>query len=160
MFRNLLVKSIKLAANRQLFAQQKNTKLFNAWLSQNQIQSLNALSSQNRYNFTSSGDTQVNQILDEVEAKVFQVLKSAAKCKADKLSRTATFEELGFDSLDGVELVVAMEELFGFDITNEEAEKIVSVQDAITIFNKNLVEKINRDKLVELQESETTPLKK
>jgi acyl carrier protein len=46
------------------------------------------------------------------------VLKSAAKCDHKKLSRTATFEELGFDSLDGVELVVAMEENFGFDINN------------------------------------------
>lgn len=78
------------------------------------------------------------------------MLKSAAKCKVDKLSRTATFDELGFDSLDGVELVVAMEELFGFDITNEEAEKITSVSEAIAIFNKNLVEKINRHKLKEI----------
>ena len=66
-----------------------------------------------------------------MEGKVFEVLKSAAKCKHDKLSRTATFEDLGFDSLDGVELVLAMEEHFGFDLSNEEAEKIVTVLDAI-----------------------------
>ena len=48
-------------------------------------------------------------------------MKSAAKCNQAKLSRGATFEELGFDSLDSVELVVAMEEYFGFDIPNEEA---------------------------------------
>ena len=65
--------------------------------------------------------------MEEGEAKIFHVLKSAAKFKAKKLIRTATFEELGFDSLDGVELVVAMEEHFGFDITNEEAEKITDV---------------------------------
>ncbi|MFO0116872.1 MAG: phosphopantetheine-binding protein [bacterium] len=59
------------------------------------------------------------------------MLKSAAKCKHDKLARTVSFEDLGFDSLDGVELVLAMEEHFGFDITNAEAEKIVSVMDAI-----------------------------
>jgi acyl carrier protein len=45
----------------------------------------------------------------------------------EKLNREATFEDLGFDSLDGVELVVAMEEHFGFDISNEDAEKISSV---------------------------------
>lgn len=105
--------------------------------------------------FTSSGDTSVNPILDEVEAKVFQVLRSGSKCKIEKLSRSATFEELGFDSLDSVELVVAMEEIFGFDITNEEAERITTVQEAIAVFNKNLMEKINRDKLVEIQENET-----
>lgn len=59
-----------------------------------------------------------NEIIEHVEGKVFEVLKSAAKCDHSKLSRTATFEELGFDSLDGVELVLAMEENFGFDISN------------------------------------------
>ena len=72
-----------------------------------------------------------NELIEHVEGKVFEVLKSAAKCKHEKLSRTATFEELGFDSLDGVELVLAMEEHFGFDITNNEAEKITTVMDAI-----------------------------
>lgn len=59
-----------------------------------------------------------NEVIELVEGKIFEILKSAAKCKTDKLSRTASFEELGFDSLDGVELVVAMEEHFGFDISN------------------------------------------
>ena len=72
-----------------------------------------------------------NELIEHVEGKVFEVLKSAAKCKHEKLSRTASFEELGFDSLDGVELVLAMEEHFGFDITNNEAEKITTVMDAI-----------------------------
>lgn len=87
-------------------------------------------------------------------------MRSASKCKIEKLARGSTFEELGFDSLDGVELVVAMEELFGFDITNEEAEKITSVQEAIAIFNKNLVEKINRDKLVDKSQTDSTPAEK
>lgn len=99
---------------------------------------------------SSSSESDTNaMIIDEVESKVFKVLRSASKCNTDKLARTATFEELGFDSLDGVELVVAMEETFGFDITNEEAERITTVQEAITVFSKNLTEKINRDKLSE-----------
>jgi acyl carrier protein len=43
--------------------------------------------------------------------------------------------------LDGVELVLAMEEHFGFDITNAEAEKIVSVMDAIQIFHANVLKR-------------------
>ena len=78
-------------------------------------------SATHRYFFTSTSDPTQVAILEEVEAKVFQVLKSAAKCDQSKLARSATFEELGFDSLDSVELVVAMEEYFGFDIPNEEA---------------------------------------
>lgn len=86
-------------------------------------------------------------LLDECEARIFQVLRSAAKCDQSKLSRTATFKELGFDSLDQVELVVAMEENFGFDISNEEAEKISVVADAITIFYKYFAEKANQGSL-------------
>ena len=88
--------------------------------------------------FFSSSVLNENELIEYVEGKVFEVLKSAAKCKHEKLARTVTFEELGFDSLDGVELVLAMEEHFGFDITNDEAEKITSVMDAIQIFHSNV----------------------
>lgn len=81
------------------------------------------------------------EIIEYVEGKVFEVLKSAAKCNHEKLARTATFEDLGFDSLDGVELVLAMEEHFGFDITNNEAEKVTSVMDAIQIFHANVLKR-------------------
>jgi acyl carrier protein len=40
---------------------------------------------------------------------------------------------------------VAMEEHFGFDITNEEAEKITDVTKAISLFNKYMVEKLNKN---------------
>lgn len=102
-----------------------------------------------RYVFTSTSDPSTTRILEEVEAKIFHVLKSAAKCKIDKLTRTATFEDLGFDSLDAVELVVAMEENFNLDISNEEAEKIQTVSDAIAVFNKYMMEKINKTNIVE-----------
>ena len=88
--------------------------------------------------FSTTGQLNENELIEYVEGKVFEVLKSAAKCQHEKLSRTATFEDLGFDSLDGVELVLAMEEHFGFDITNNEAEKITSVMDAIQIFHSNV----------------------
>lgn len=97
--------------------------------------------------FSTEASSQLNEneLIEYVEGKVFEVLKSAAKCKHEKLSRTATFEDLGFDSLDGVELVLAMEEHFGFDITNNEAEKIVSVMDAIQIFHSNVQQRQSLD---------------
>lgn len=84
------------------------------------------------------------QLQEEVETKIFEVLKSAAKCKTDKLARKATFDELGFDSLDTVELVVAMEENFGVDIQDEDAEKIQTVDDAVKVFAKYVGEKQNK----------------
>jgi acyl carrier protein len=52
---------------------------------------------------------------------------------------TASFvDDLGADSLDQVELIMAMEEEFNVSITDEEAEKIVTVQDAIDYVKKAL----------------------
>lgn len=107
------------------------------------------------YRFTSTSDPATTRILEEVEAKIFHVLKSAAKCKVDKLTRTASFEDLGFDSLDAVELVVAMEEYFGIDLSNEEAEKIQTVNDAIAVFNKYLTQNVNKTNLVEKGEEKS-----
>lgn len=90
----------------------------------------------------SSPSLNENEVIEYVEGKVFEVLKSAAKCKHDKLSRTVSFEELGFDSLDGVELVLAMEEHFGFDISNQDAEKINTVMDAIQVFHSYHVKRL------------------
>lgn len=91
-----------------------------------------------------SSDAGIDKILlEEVEIKVFEVLKSAAKCKTDKLTRTASFEELGFDSLDSVEMVVALEENFGVDLEESEAEKLSNVNDAIQLFYKHKLEQKN-----------------
>lgn len=49
---------------------------------------------------------------------------------------------MGFDSLDGVELVLAMEENFGFDLNNQDAEKITSVMDAIQVFHSYLTKRM------------------
>ena len=65
---------------------------------------------------TTSSQLNDNELIEYVEGKIFEVLKSAAKCQHEKLSRTASFEDLGFDSLDSVELVCAFEEHFGFDL--------------------------------------------
>ena len=52
--------------------------------------------------------------------------------EADKVTENASFiEDLGADSLDTVELVMALEEEFGVEIPDEEAEKILKVGDAV-----------------------------
>ena len=53
--------------------------------------------------------------------------------ESDKVTDTASFiDDLGADSLDNVELVMAFEEEFGVEIPDDAAEKIVTVKDAIT----------------------------
>ena len=52
-------------------------------------------------------------------------------------SKASFVDDLGADSLDIVELVMAFEEEFGIEIPDEEAEKIATVQDAITYIEAN-----------------------
>ena len=104
-------------------------------------------------NFSTGNQISEKESLDLIESGVFEVLKSAAKCRHEKLNRTASLEELGFDSLDQVELVVAMEEKFGINISDDDSLKIQSVLDAIQIMHSYYVkEKVNVGTVVEKQE--------
>ena len=73
----------------------------------------------NRKNFSTDNKISEKESIDLVESKVFETLKRAQKLKHEKLSRTATMEELGFDSLDVVEIVIAFEEEFQIEITGK-----------------------------------------
>lgn len=57
--------------------------------------------------------------------------------KEDEVKNTASFvDDLGADSLDTVELVMALEEEFDIEIKDEEAEKITTIQEAIDFVQK------------------------
>jgi acyl carrier protein len=67
-----------------------------------------------------------------VEAKVKQIIMDQLGVEAAAVKPEASFvEDLGADSLDRVELVMALEEAFGVEIPDADAEKIVTVQDAV-----------------------------
>jgi acyl carrier protein len=71
-----------------------------------------------------------------VEAKVKGIIAEQLGVGEDEIKPTASFiEDLGADSLDIVELVMAMEEEFEVEIPDEEAENIKTVQDAVTYIN-------------------------
>jgi acyl carrier protein len=55
----------------------------------------------------------------------------------DVIPEASFVDDLGADSLDQVELIMAMEEDFGVSISDEEAEKITTVRDAIEYIEKN-----------------------
>jgi len=58
--------------------------------------------------------------------------------EADVKNTSSFVDDLGADSLDTVELVMALEEEFDCEIPDEEAEKITTVQQAVDYINKNL----------------------
>ena len=74
-----------------------------------------------------------------VEVRIKEIIVEQLGVNADQVTPDAKFiEDLGADSLDTVELVMALEEEFGHEIPDEEAEKITTVQQAINYVNTHL----------------------
>jgi len=70
--------------------------------------------------------------MSSVEERVKRIVAEQLGVDADKVTSAASFvDDLGADSLDTVELVMALEEEFNTEIPDEEAEKITTVQQAI-----------------------------
>src|SRR5690606_12559216 len=70
--------------------------------------------------------------MSSIEERVKKIVVEQLGVKEDEVSASASFvDDLGADSLDTVELVMALEEEFECEIPDEEAEKITSVQQAI-----------------------------
>jgi acyl carrier protein len=68
-----------------------------------------------------------------VEEKVIDIIVDKLGVEKAEVTPEAVFvDDLGADSLDLVELIMAMEEEFGFEIADEEAEKMRTVQDVIS----------------------------
>ena len=73
-------------------------------------------------------------MLEKVKAVVVEQLD----CNPEEVKEDSKFiEDLGADSLDVVELVMALEEEFDLEIADEEAEKISTVQEAVNYINSN-----------------------
>ena len=73
-----------------------------------------------------------------VAEKVKSIIVEQLGVEADEVTSEASFtEDLGADSLDIVELVMAFEEEFGVEIPDDAAEKITTVRDAIDYIDQN-----------------------
>ena len=77
--------------------------------------------------------------MSSVEERVKKIVAEQLGVKEEEVTNQASFvDDLGADSLDTVELVMALEEEFETEIPDEEAEQITSVQLAIDYVNANL----------------------
>lgn len=77
--------------------------------------------------------------MSEREARVKQIIAEKLGVSEDKVTPNASFvDDLGADSLDQVELIMAFEDEFDLEIPDEDAEKLKSVQDALTYLDSKL----------------------
>ena len=76
---------------------------------------------------------------EATDERVREIIINELGVEAEKVTDEASFvEDLGADSLDTVELVMAFEEEFGIDIPDEDAEQMRTVGDAIKYLNENV----------------------
>jgi acyl carrier protein len=84
-------------------------------------------------------DQEFKTIMSNTEERVRKIVAGQLGVKEDEVKIEASFvEDLGADSLDTVELVMALEEEFETEIPDEEAEKITTVNLAVHYINANL----------------------
>jgi acyl carrier protein len=77
--------------------------------------------------------------VSDKEAKVKQIIAEKLGVSEDKITPQSSFvDDLGADSLDQVELIMAFEDEFDVEIPDEDAEKMKSVKDAIEYLNSKL----------------------
>ncbi len=75
---------------------------------------------------------------EQIFDKVKEIIVDQLGVEEDEVTLESSFiEDLGADSLDIVELIMALEEEFGLEIPDDEAEKIASVNDAIEYIREN-----------------------
>jgi acyl carrier protein len=74
-----------------------------------------------------------------VEKRVMEIIVEQLKVDPEVVTLEAHFiDDLGADSLDLVELIMAMEEEFSLEISDEDAEKIQTVQDAVNYISEHM----------------------
>jgi acyl carrier protein len=77
--------------------------------------------------------------MSNVDEKVKDIIVEELGVESEKLTNDASFmEDLGADSLDTVELVMAFEKEFDIDIPDEEAEKLRTVGDAMSYLHEKI----------------------
>jgi acyl carrier protein len=84
-------------------------------------------------------ETPIEDDMSNVEEKVKDIIVEELGVEREKLKSDASFmEDLGADSLDTVELVMAFEKEFDIDIPDEEAEKLRTVGDAMNYLHQKI----------------------
>jgi len=84
-------------------------------------------------------EVRLGTMSSDIEARVKKIIEDQLGVSADQVTNEASFiDDLGADSLDTVELVMALEEEFDLEIPDEDAEKMTTVQSAIAYLEQKV----------------------
>jgi len=72
---------------------------------------------------------------EDTFSKVAKIIADKMKMSVETITLESTFKDLGTDSLDTVDIIMSFEETFGIEISDEEAEKIQSVGQAVELIH-------------------------
>ena len=75
--------------------------------------------------------------MSELNDKVVEIIVEKLNCKKEDVKLESSFEELGADSLDAVEIIMAFEEEFSIEIPDETAEKMKTIKDIVVFLEEN-----------------------
>ena len=73
---------------------------------------------------------------DDTSNKIIEIMVEKLGIDKDRIKSAATFEELGADSLDMVEVIMKLEEQFGLEIKDEDAEKMKTMDDVVVYIHE------------------------
>lgn len=76
---------------------------------------------------------------EDTFAKVVTIVAEKLNIDKSRITQTSTLTNLGADSLDLVEIIMKMEEQFGIEINDEDAEKMNNVADVVTYINERRI---------------------
>ena len=77
--------------------------------------------------------------MDEVESKIIEIIAESLRIDKSKITLQARLvEDLGADSLDQVEIVMAIDAAFGVDTSDDEAAKIITISDAVEFVKQKI----------------------
>jgi acyl carrier protein len=82
------------------------------------------------------GQKEINGTSTNGETRVRRLVAEQLNLPAEKIALTSTWQQLGADSLDAVELVMAFEEEFGIEIPDARAESLKTVGDAVAFLSR------------------------
>jgi acyl carrier protein len=75
---------------------------------------------------------------NDVFYKVRKVISDQLNIDQDKITKVQTFDSLGADSLDQIEILMNVEELFNIEISDEQSDKIFCIQDLVACVESNI----------------------